>query len=241
MPYSRTRAKSKKGRAMARRPRKGTYKGRASTRGKASIRVLKGPTAFPDKLFVKLNYSDLYTGTSTTGSVINQQFRGNSVFDPDRTGTGHQPYSLDQWAAMYGTYRVHASSIEIRMLPTNTTTIQTANWQMSVYPAANYTAGDTPIVVTELPYAKSKIGNVYDTDKMLIKHYMSTAKIFGVDKKAIGVEDNYSALISANPVDTWDWVVDFCTADQATTSTVLFQAKLTYYVSFEDRKTIAQS
>jgi len=37
-------------------------------------------------------------------------FRANSVFDPNSTGTGHQPYGHDLWQQVYNHYRVVRST-----------------------------------------------------------------------------------------------------------------------------------
>lgn len=41
------------------------------------------------------------------------QFRLNSLYDPDFTGGGHQPYQYDQVQAMYGFYLVHKCDWEV--------------------------------------------------------------------------------------------------------------------------------
>jgi len=43
--------------------------------------------------------------TNSAGISYNT-FRSNSIYDPDYTGTGHQPRSHDQWAQYYKYYRV---------------------------------------------------------------------------------------------------------------------------------------
>lgn len=50
----------------------------------------------------------------TAGSVATalQRFRANSIYDPDQSGTGHQPLGHDQWAAFYDHYVVLGSKIK---------------------------------------------------------------------------------------------------------------------------------
>lgn len=69
----------------------------------------------PLKLFTKLKYSstncilDVAGGTATR-----KQFRLNSLFDPDLSGVGHQPFRFDQFVAMgYNNYVVHAVKVLI--------------------------------------------------------------------------------------------------------------------------------
>ena len=50
----------------------------------------------------------------------------NSLFDPDQTGTGHQPYYFDQFAALYNRYTVLGSKLtaEFSLLPSAIATAQ---------------------------------------------------------------------------------------------------------------------
>ncbi len=61
---------------------------------------------FPKTNAVKLRYvehSTIQPGTGTIGTYV---FRANGCFDPDFTGTGHQPNGYDQWSAFYNHYVV---------------------------------------------------------------------------------------------------------------------------------------
>ncbi len=55
-----------------------------------------------------MKYSDTFDTTLTTGAVLDQNFRANSLFDPDRTNTGHQPLEFDQYFLLYNRYHVYA-------------------------------------------------------------------------------------------------------------------------------------
>lgn len=68
---------------------------------------------FPVRMRVKMRYNDQVT-LVTTGGVISQYiFSANGIFDPNITGTGHQPYGFDQYAAIYNHYQVVASTITL--------------------------------------------------------------------------------------------------------------------------------
>jgi len=62
----------------------------------------------------------VYTPDSTASS---NEYRANSMFDPDSTGTGHQPYGFDQVAARYARYTVMKSKITINFMATGQTEI----------------------------------------------------------------------------------------------------------------------
>lgn len=95
---------------------------------------------------VKMKYTDGVLLTTTTGiGVTTYAFRANSLFDPDQTGTGHQPYRFDQLAAIYQRYRVLKSKITVdwsvgdKTLAAN----DTGPWQVGVCPSTAFTAAGT--------------------------------------------------------------------------------------------------
>lgn len=60
-----------------------------------------------------MKYSDTFDTTLTTGAILDQVFRANSLFDPDRTNAGHQPLTFDAYALLYNRYHVYAMSWSI--------------------------------------------------------------------------------------------------------------------------------
>ena len=48
----------------------------------------------------------VYIDVRRSNGIAKQYMRMNSLFDPDQTGTGHQPYYFDQFAALYNRYTV---------------------------------------------------------------------------------------------------------------------------------------
>lgn len=81
------------------------------------------PIGFPDRLMTKLRYFDTGTLVVTAGSLAKQVFRWNSTFDPDLTGTGHQPLYRDTFAGLYNHYAVISATAEVKILNTDTDTI----------------------------------------------------------------------------------------------------------------------
>lgn len=58
----------------------------------------------------KLLYSEGFTLTSTTGVISGYVFTANGCYDPNITGTGHQPIGFDQIMLSYEQYCVVAST-----------------------------------------------------------------------------------------------------------------------------------
>ncbi len=67
----------------------------------------------PKKIFTKLKYQDIFTINPGIGTPGVQVFSCNGLFDPNITGTGHQPRGFDQLMAMYDHYVVLGSKITV--------------------------------------------------------------------------------------------------------------------------------
>lgn len=61
---------------------------------------------FPPRFRASLRYADTVTLSSTSGAVASYVFSANGLFDPDVTGTGHQPAGFDQMMLSYDHYTV---------------------------------------------------------------------------------------------------------------------------------------
>lgn len=72
---------------------------------------------------VKLTYVEKVGLTCTSGVAAKHTFLLNSIFDPDYTGVGHQPYGRDQWATLYGKYMVTSAVVRVKWSNTATNNI----------------------------------------------------------------------------------------------------------------------
>ncbi len=88
-------------------------KKRRKRRGPKVTKILK------DRTVAKLRYVDLVSINAAGAGIAKHTFRANSIFDPDETSTGHQPLMHDEYALLYGSYRVLSS--KIRVSPVNDT------------------------------------------------------------------------------------------------------------------------
>lgn len=70
---------------------------------------------FPKKLVATLKYHENLYITCTAGGVQNQQFKLNGLYDPNITGTGHQPMYFDQYMALYNHFTVIGARIKVTL------------------------------------------------------------------------------------------------------------------------------
>ncbi len=93
---------------MARNYRRNTYRRRLPRGGKRwqfnrRLMVRKRPvkTGLPNKMVMKMRYSDLISLDPVAGGFALHVFRATSLFDPDFTSTGHQYMQYDQIGVLY--------------------------------------------------------------------------------------------------------------------------------------------
>jgi hypothetical protein len=174
--------------------------------GKLSVMTRAQDFVFPRNWRRVLRYVDAVTLTSTSGGQAYYQFRANSLFDPDLSGTGHQPRGFDQLCSSTGpylTYRVHGCTARLVFPPSGANV-----WNI----AAGFTDTSTVSAGASgqgigLSYAEQPgwIGSMLPADsgqshEMILKATMS--QIHNVPPVAIATDDQYAAAYNANPVDT---------------------------------------
>lgn len=125
MPYMRGRSSS---RSRTKRPRSSSYSKPRSKNPPSYRRALTGYNSqwsgvksnlydlsrifdpFPRKMVAKIRYADNVPLGNTAGVSNVYQFRATSIFDPDFTGAGHQPYGHDTYQNIYNHYMVIKST-----------------------------------------------------------------------------------------------------------------------------------
>lgn len=68
----------------------------------------------PKSTRIVFRYNDFLKLTSTAGSTVSTQWRANSIYDPDYTYIGHQPYGYDQISGLYNSYCTIRCTIILR-------------------------------------------------------------------------------------------------------------------------------
>lgn len=92
---------------------------------------------FPNRYRGLLRYADTYTLNSTSGAVATQVISANGLYDPDISGSGHQPVGFDQMMVSYEHYCVTGARIRANF----------HNNTASVYPTCSIglSASATPV------------------------------------------------------------------------------------------------
>lgn len=165
-------------------------------------------------MFVKLKIAETFDFTFVDGSTTAQQVivAANNVTDPFSASASVQMYGLDQWANFYTYARVHGCKVRGQVTPAQDDggTSNTAGYwayHHILWPSIYATGITTDDLAAQMPYAKSKVANIYDIKSQILTGYMSTAKVFGVTPMAVKTEDNYRTLTTGitDPTNVWYW------------------------------------
>lgn len=218
---------------VRRRPRASLWRPPAPT-------VQRGLLPFGQSYLARLPYSQTYTNTNNTFSTaVSNTFCLNSMYDPDVTGVGHQPYQYDQLTTVYKLYRVYGAKIYVTFSnPTSDGVYVGYRIRNSTNTVA--TGGQTIDYIKEMGNTAYKVVNNTGSQVARFSMYVPINLVFGVNKATVLTDNAYRALYNANP--GYLAYLDLWTIDSTgTASTIGVSVKITYYSQFSDRQAVAQS
>lgn len=201
---------------------------------------------FPAFKYCKLTYSQRFTLTAGTAGIIGteQVFRLNSLYDPDFTGTGHQPYLFDQVAALYRKYIVSGCKIRATFTdPGVSGTTGTYCYAMLQASGGSDTlTGSDQDYIREQPLTWSKFISDTGNQKAVLNQYVSMPKLEGLTRIQWGAEvATYGASVGANPSRTPYLRVAIGSDTGAANASCTVRVDLQYYCKFYDRESAPQS
>lgn len=227
--------RKKIGKKSAGRGRKKRYNKKKSG-NKVTTTIVKTP-GFSDQCYVKLKYAEELHVYDSISHLMNYTFRGNSCYDPNYTGIGHQPMYYDQYSLIYNRYRVMGCKIKVNLINKSAG----AAAYVVLQSGTDHSVSTTMTELLEQSRAHiCKTIPVASRYPVVIKGYTSTRKALGLNKKQIFDED-FSALTTTNPQQLWYQNLQFQSVDAATLVDVYAMVSVTYYVQFFDRKNMTQS
>lgn len=175
----------------------------------------------------KLKYSTDYTWATTL--AFDQQYRLNSLFDPDFTGVGTQPTGFDQLSALYEKYRVWSCRYTIKFLERNTTgskiVIVPSNSSSSFSSSQN--------AAMALPWAQFGLCNTY-SNQLKFTQKVDLALLNGRTHQQYIDDDTTGAAINTNPSEVLNLHVILNSIDGGSNSNGCLLIVLEYDVEFYD-------
>jgi len=239
-----------------RRLRRPSYKRRRNVKrrrnGKGKKRVGLSRVAqfsgFPSNKIVRMRYAErISMAPENVASFAFYNFSANNAFDPNRSGTGHQPMGYDQWSGFYNHYVVVGSKITVKFIPQTPTSSENE----TVICGVKLTDDTTPVItsgslwenISERGFSRQiMIPNTNAIRPVTTSAKYSAKKFFNVTN----VKDNLTrigATVSSSPTDEAIYQVWFASATDVNLPGYIMHAlvQIDYLVVFSEPKDIAQS
>lgn len=216
-------------RRPGRRPRRRTF--RKGPRRAHKINSLMAASVRPDRLLVKLPYSDNYATNLAAGTGQTRVWNLNSIYDPDRTGIGHQPLGYDQWATFYNRYRVFKVAYNISI--TNLTSDSAV--MGGIVPTNAAFGAFNDMSVFEQPHMKKfHIGSVASNSTKTLKGVIHLPRITGRPLVSYKSDNVYQAQFTASPNEIM--CLNLLTYPLNSNAGIVMSVRLVYFVELYDPK-----
>lgn len=179
-------------------------------------------------------YVEVVTISPAAGVPASYQFTTNGLYDPNVTGTGHQPSFFDNMTAIYDHYHVARSRCRFSILSTQ-------SFRCSAYIDDDNTAAGDPTLAAEQASAKSRSFslNPITTFRPVIKTLVWDSKdYFGGD---IWDNTELQGTSASNPAELSNFTLSLQVADASTATTWIVSVELEYDAWWSEVKTQAQN
>lgn len=207
----------------------GSPESRSLFTGPTTVNCGKNVVGFPDRFKIRLKYSETvsFSGSAAPSAVV---FAVNSLFDPNFSGSGHQPSYYDALTAVYGRYLV--TGVEATVSITNQTSGMSINAVVVLSDQNNST--QTVEQLSESKFAKTRMigqSGAVNVGKINIPH-VKMSKIMG--SKYLEGDDNMYAVVSATPADIAFMSVKLAATDLTTTIVGYARVTIVFDAVFKD-------
>ncbi len=142
-------------------------------------------------------YSTVVDVSAATTAGAQHVFKLNGMFDPDTTGTGHQPYGFDQMLNIYQRYVVVRARYKIVVGNTNDRLFVGAVAASTVTTAVTNLA--TFSLASESPYSQVKALNYNGGPPITLTRQIATNLLLGVTEQQMLADDLFQGTTSTDP------------------------------------------
>jgi len=196
---------------------------------------------FPEFTHVLHKYAQYVNLDATAGALAKQVFRANSLFDPDYTGTGHQPMGHDEMNAVYGHYLVLRSEIRVTGFSFGSTNYPLA-WGI-ILDDDGSTSDSTSRIIEQGkgPYVISNNNYLADKSRTTLVNVFDAKSFFHV-KDPNDVKYEIGAAGTANPADGAYFILWIGPIDETSDlNGAGFNVEITYEAIWSEKSTMPQS
>ncbi len=207
-----------------------------------SLFIDKSP--FPATYSTKLTYSsNIQYGTGTAGiSGSEQLFSLTGVYDPDQTGTGHQPYGYDTITTLYSRYIVKKARARVRFTYASADMLVITGLR-SDNSGSITTTGHSADFITENPcYVTRPLTTSGSNAVVEFVYDVQPWQLLGITKAQYTNDiSNYGAATTGNPNIQAYLVINVVSLNGTANQTCTGQAIIDYFVEFQQRVPLTQS
>lgn len=184
---------------------------------------------FPRTMYAKLRYTTVINFNASAGTATRHYFRAGSIFDPDYTGVGYQPYGHDTYATIYNHYRVVKSDCKI----CNTT--NGANNIMGIF-LSDDTASPTNFNAIKLVKPSKHVPLCGTTESHTL------AMTYNSEAAFPGQSQNTTALFGNNPAEEQYFTIYVTGSNElADPGAVSIEVNIDYYVEMSELQSLPES
>ncbi len=154
----------------------------------------------PKEKRIVMRYVEVIQIDPSAGSTAKHAFRANSIFDPNQTGSGHQPLGHDQWEIFYNHYIVDKSTITVQFTPTS------ANQDGSlfgIYLSDDLTTPTSGLDIIEqglATYKSGALGTNSAPSQMTVRNSFNAKSMYNI-KDIKDNFDRFGAAFGADPTE----------------------------------------
>lgn len=160
----------------------------------------------PSSKLVKLRYCEEISLNAATGSITYNDFCANGMYDPNLTGTGHQPLGYDQLMAYYDHYTVIGSKITAQFVSTTGTNATPSYLAIGLYDTtaqpANYSSVEHMLESRRITMSPASTGAASyiktNINEGRVVKYCSPKKFFNRSPKG---DSTLKGGVTSNPSD----------------------------------------
>lgn len=195
------------------------------------------PSGMPVQRVAKLRYVEKITLSSTVGGLQTWVWGANNIFDPNVSGTGHQPMGHDQWAGLFNHYVVLGSKIHLQVSSASTP-ISPAYCGVYLTDSATAPYSNYEEYI-EARKGEAKLISQDSTRTTHLNNKFSAKKFFNVKDVKDNI-DRLGALVGVSPNEQAYYASWYQTAN-GSTDTAAFLAVIDYIVLYSEPKDLTKS
>ncbi len=155
-------------------------------------------TFFDPHKYITLRYVEEFSNSILTSAGAQQTMNLNSLFDPNRTGSGHQPMGFDTVASLYNRYRVLKVRVTVKF-------IASANYMIVVIPLNGLLVSSIADQATYQTACEQRMAQKRDLSSggpsTTVKMNPSLDKVNGCLKVEYLADDRFEAAVGSSPTE----------------------------------------